>query len=50
MTTSTKHGHISTEPGTVPGFIRRLVHRVYNALSEKELHRFAPKRVDRMMD
>ena len=49
MATSAKQGNISTKPTTLSGFIRRLLHRVYNAFSEKELHRFAPNRADRMI-
>jgi hypothetical protein len=50
MATSAKQGNISTKPTTLSGFIRRLLHRVYNAFSEKELHRFAPNRADRMIE
>jgi hypothetical protein len=50
MATSAKQGNISTEPATLSGFIRRLLHRVYNAFNEKELHRFAPRRTDRMIE
>jgi hypothetical protein len=50
MATSAKQGNILTEPTTPSGFFRRLLHRVYNAFSEKELHRFAPTRADRMIE
>ena len=50
MATSAKPSNISTEPTTLSGFIRRLLHRVYTAFGEKELHRFAPNRTDRMID
>jgi hypothetical protein len=50
MATSAKQSNIPSEPTTLSGFFRRLLHRVYHALGEKELHRFAPRRVDRMID
>jgi len=50
MATSAKQGDISTEPITLSSFIRRLLNRVYNAHCEKELHRFAPKCPDRMIE
>jgi|HubBroStandDraft_2_1064218.scaffolds.fasta_scaffold575728_1 hypothetical protein len=50
MTTSAKQGNISFEPSTLSRFIRRLLHRVYNAFCEKELYRFAQKRADRMTE
>ena len=50
MAISAKQGNISFEPSTLSRFIRRVLHRVYNAFCEKELHRFAPKRGDRMIE
>jgi hypothetical protein len=50
MATSAKQGNILTEPSTLSGFIRRLLHRVYQAFSENELHRFAPNRADRTVE
>jgi hypothetical protein len=50
MATSAKQGNISIESPTPSGFIRRLLNRIYHAFCEKELHRFAPKRVDRMIE
>jgi len=50
MATSAKQGNISTGPTTLSGFIRSLLHRVYNTFSEKELHRFAPNRVNKMTE
>jgi hypothetical protein len=50
MATSAKQSNISTEPTTLSGFIRGLLNRICNAFGEKELHRFAPKRADRMIE
>jgi hypothetical protein len=50
MTTSAKQANISAEPTTLSGLFRRLLNRVYNAFIEKELHRFAPTRADRMIE
>jgi hypothetical protein len=45
-----KQADFSTEPTTPSGIFRRLLHRLYSAFSEKELHRFAPTRADRMIE
>ena len=50
MATSAKQGHVSSVPTTLSRFMRRLIHRVYHAFCERELHRFAPKRMDRMIE
>jgi hypothetical protein len=50
MPDSAKGSHISTDPTTPSGFFRGLLRWVYVALREKELHRFAPTRVDRMIE
>jgi len=46
----TEQANISTEPTTLPGIFHRLLHRLYNAFIERDLHRFAPTRTDRMID
>jgi len=50
MPGSAKEAYISTESTAPSGFFRRLLRWVNDALSEKRLHRFAPTRVDRMME
>jgi hypothetical protein len=50
MPDSAKDSYISTDPTTPSGFFRGLLRWVYVALREKELHRFAPTRVDRMTE
>lgn len=45
-----KHADISITPTTPSGFFHRLLHRIYNVFCEKELHRFAPTRADRMVE
>jgi hypothetical protein len=50
MATSAKQAILSTGPTTPSGLFHRLLHRFYNAFSEKELHRFAPTRADRTIE
>jgi hypothetical protein len=50
MVSSAKRANISAEPITPSGLFRRLLNRLYNAFIEKELHRFAPTRADRMIE